>query len=559
MYWRHGLAMAFSLGTLVLATHTAQGQAKKIPVITWKKTVLDRAFRSEGVAVADVNKDGKPDVIVGDIWYEAPDWKVQVIRKDRTFKAAEGYSECFGVFADDFNGDGWVDVLILPFPGAPCYWYENPGNTGGPWREHMLSHSACNETPLYADLFGDGKRVLVMGVQPKGQENMGQMFWLRPGKDPTQLWEHHPISVPSEKGKIVPGTFRYSHGLGVGDVNGDGRNDVICTGGWWQQPEDRTSNQPWKFHPVDLGPDCADMFAIDIDGDGRNDIVSTSAHNFGMWWHQQRGSKENPSFLRNEMFPGVDIVADPRNYRLTDDEKKLLDLLNGHRATKNLRPIRAVPFLCRLERGAAENKRDVKLEGKFISLYKSPKSEALMLSGPGQRSPETMFKTWLENGAGKTFLDDWQEVGVGFFHDKDDTKCALRFGNGRTSPAKGIVVWDGMKKQLVGQTHALHLVDINGDGVKDLVTGRRFWAHGPRGDAAPTEPTFLFWFEGKRGKDGIMTFLPHVIDDDSGIATQFSVADINGDGLLDVVISNKKGVFVFEQVRTPAVDVPRRD
>src|SRR5438105_1138421 len=126
MFRRYFPAAAVVLGTLMFPVQSADAQVKKTPAITWKKTVLDKAFRSEGVAVADVNKDGKPDVIVGDVWYEAPDWKVHVIRKDRTFKPADSYSECFGVFADDFNGDGWVDVLVMPFPGKACYWYENP-------------------------------------------------------------------------------------------------------------------------------------------------------------------------------------------------------------------------------------------------------------------------------------------------------------------------------------------------------------------------------------------------------------------------------------------------
>ena len=60
----------------------------------------------------------------------------------------------------------------------------------------------------------------------------------------------------------------------------------------------------------------------------------------------------------------------------------------------------------------------------------------------------------------------------------------------------------------------------------------------------------LYWFEAKKDKDGITTFTPHLIDDDSGIGTQFAVADVNGDGLPDIVVSNKKGTFLFEQVRT---------
>ena len=129
------------------------------------------------------------------------------------------------------------------------------------------------------------------------------------------------------------------------------------------------------------------------------------------------------------------------------------------------------------------------------------------------------------------------EIGVG----------AQKNRNGKTLYV--LLVGDRGQFSLPSQTHALHHVDIDGDGLKDLVTGRRWWAHLARGDAAPTEPAFLFWFEGRRGKDGIMTFIPHLIDDDSGIGTQFAVNDLNGDGLLDVVVANRKGVYAFEQVR----------
>jgi hypothetical protein len=375
--------------------------------ITWKKTVVDKKFRAEGVAVADVNKDGKLDILAGEVWYEAPDWKMHEIQKPGDYKdGSAGYSHTFACWAEDVNKDGWLDLIVIDFPGTPCYWLENPQGKPGHWKKHTIWHSACNETPQYVDLLGNGKRVLVMGWQPKGKENEGQMAYFTPSKEPTALWEMHPISEPSAPGKPVPGTFRYSHGLGVGDVNGDGRLDVIVPGGWWEQPA-KQDGKPWKFHPGQIGEDCADMYAFDMDGDGKADILSSSAHRYGIWWHQQKpGKGDDPTFLRRDLFP-----------------------------------------------------------------------------------------------------------------------------------------------KLFSQTHALHFVDINGDGQKDLVTGKRWWAHGPKGDADPNAPAVLYWFQAKRGMDGVTTFIPHQIDNDSGIGTQFAVTDVNGDGLPDIVTANKKGVFLFEQVR----------
>jgi len=97
------------------------------------------------------------------------------------------------------------------------------------------------------------------------------------------------------------------------------------------------------------------------------------------------------------------------------------------------------------------------------------------------------------------------------------------------------------------QTHANVLADINGDGLPDFVTGMRYWAHGGN-DPGEDQPPVLFWYELSR-KDGRPVWTRHLIDDNSGVGTQFDVADINGDGLLDVVTSNKRGTFVFEQFR----------
>jgi hypothetical protein len=95
------------------------------------------------------------------------------------------------------------------------------------------------------------------------------------------------------------------------------------------------------------------------------------------------------------------------------------------------------------------------------------------------------------------------------------------------------------------ELHSLNLADIDGDGLKDIVTGKRFWAHGPTGDAEPNAAAVLYWFKLVRGPDKSVDFIPYLVDDNSGIGTQVVARDFTGDKKPDIVVGNKKGTFVF--------------
>jgi hypothetical protein len=97
------------------------------------------------------------------------------------------------------------------------------------------------------------------------------------------------------------------------------------------------------------------------------------------------------------------------------------------------------------------------------------------------------------------------------------------------------------------QLHAVDLVDINGDGLKDIVTGKRYFAHGSHGDVAPLDPPVLYWFELKRNPDKSVEWIGHQIDDNSGVGVQVMATDVSGDGKPDILVGNKKGAFVFIQ------------
>jgi FG-GAP-like repeat/FG-GAP repeat len=245
--------------------------------VQFKKHIVSRTFISEGVAVGDVNKDGITDILAGNYWFAGPAFTPIMLHTD-TLTQVPGYSTSFLNFCMDVNNDGLPDLIRFDVPGSTCVWYENPKNKPQLWASHLILSTAGNETPAVEDVNKDGRMDIICN-----DTLAKQVIWLQApaGKNDT-VWQRHIISNNSGLA-----TNRYTHGLGWGDINKDGLEDVLIKNGWWQSPADVTTPN-WRFHPANFGEDCANMFVMDVDKDGDEDVLSSSAHDYGIWWYEQQ-------------------------------------------------------------------------------------------------------------------------------------------------------------------------------------------------------------------------------------------------------------------------------
>ena len=393
-----------------IKTLTTAAKAER-ELVSWQTKKLSPDFYGEGAFYGDFNKDGTVDVVSGPFWYEGPDFSQKHEYRSVKKYAPEGYSDNFLTFVHDLNNDGWDDILVVGWPGYKegheHVWYENTNGKKGIWPRHEVFREVDNESPTFGDLVGDKQPELIF-------HHKGHLGWAAPDpKDPTKPWSFHRIS---EDLKLT----RYAHGLGFGDINGDGRPDFVQSKGWWEQPESIEGDPLWKHHSWPFALDGAQMLVFDVDGDGDNDIVTAIAsHKYGIAWLEH--TKTNEGSIKFEM------------HRFINEKPK-------------------------------ENRYGVKFS----------------------------------------------------------------------------------------QPHALDAADINGDGLTDFVVGKRFWAHGPKGDPEPNAAAVTYWFELRRGVKGVpngVDFVPRLIHDDSGVGTQVATGDVNGDGLLDVISGNKKGTHIHLQKR----------
>lgn len=284
-------ALLFPTGLFAIAMVVALAQP---PVgVPWKKRVLTTDFLTEGLSAGDIDGDGKKDLVAGAFWFKGPDFKeARAYRPGRAMPVKVYQEDSFLSWVDDLNGDGKNDILMASHPGKDLTLYLNPGNETS-WPAHRVMTQAATESPLWIDLDADGKKELI--CMQGGCFGYAEIDW----SDVTRPWTFIAIS---DKRSNTP----YVHGLGVGDLNGDGKLDIIEKDGWFEHPaEPLQAGKMWAWHKEPFaGRGGAQMLVFDADADGDNDMVtSMDGHGYGLAWFENQKDGNKVTFIRHEILP----------------------------------------------------------------------------------------------------------------------------------------------------------------------------------------------------------------------------------------------------------------
>ncbi len=436
-----------------LVTCSFPAMAEDFHVHRFERQQLTDVYFSEGANFGDINQDGKSDVVHGPLWFEGPEFTKSHEIYDPKPQNRDGYSGNFFTWVYDFTGDGWNDLVSVGLPGSPAKLYVNPGKSVGEaphWPMRDVFSGVGNESPQFVNLVGDAQPELVCNHTGKFGYATFDVT------KPDQPWVWHAISEQV-------GEYPFGHGLGVGDINGDGRQDVIWKGGWYEQPASVEGDPLWTSHKfLFAGPGGADMFAYDVDGDGDNDVItSLAAHTYGLAWFEQVKDGDAITFKKHvivgdkaEESPYGILFTEPHAVALVDmDGDGLKDIVTGktywsHHRQSPMWDAGAVVYWFKLVRGGT-----------------SAPASLPQLSG-GRKSPESAA-----NPSSTLKGADAQD-------NRGLTSPAPKAGAGAKAAGATTIGWvPYLADNEAGIGRQLSVGDIDGDKLPDIVVGGMKGAH----------------------------------------------------------------------------------
>ncbi len=353
------------------------------------KKILVSEETYETAGVLDVNGDGVLDIVSGAYWYEGPDFKIR--HRIGDVRAEGEYYDDFSTIPMDVNGDGRMDFITGGWFGCNLRWHENPGDPDREWTEHIIAECGNVETTRAWDVDEDGQLEIIPNTPPAPLV-VYKLMTDENGRG-TGRFAAHKIYDESQ-----------GHGLGFGDITGNGRGDFVLHNGWLESPENPYEGE-WIFHPdFELGSASIPILVVDVNGDGLNDLIVGQSHNYGLDWYEQR------------------------------------------------------------------------------------------ISDSGER-------TWIKHP-----IDPYNS-----------------------------------------QYHDMQWVDIDGDGERELITGKRYRAHcGSDPGGADDLGVYYFKWNGECFSKQVIDYGP--AGEGAGCGIFFSIADLNGNGLLDIVAPGKDGLHIFQNL-----------
>jgi len=239
---------------------------------------IEDFYSGWSMAAGDFNHDGVLDVTMGNRYYLGPAFTdSREVYLAQPYNPSKEYSPAMVNFAGDYTGDGWDDILVAE-SRAPAL-YVNPKGELRRWTRYAVFPAVVSESITFKDVNGDGKADAVFS-------GSNQVQWVTPDPaNPTAPWKVYSVSGPGPWGGSI-------HGVGVGDVNGDGKADILAPHGWWEQPAGGATQTPWTFHQAAFGRGGnagGDIEVYDVNGDKLPDVVTAlAAHGFGLAWYGQK-------------------------------------------------------------------------------------------------------------------------------------------------------------------------------------------------------------------------------------------------------------------------------